>query len=81
MKVNLYEAKSQLSSLVERASRGEVIIIAKNGKPMACLVPLPRVSKRKRQLGQLEGLVSLEGLDEPVDPALFESGDDPLQTP
>jgi prevent-host-death family protein len=36
--VNLYEAKTQLSKLVERASRGEEIIIAKAGKPMARLV-------------------------------------------
>lgn len=35
--VNLYEAKTQLSSLVERAAKGEVIVIAKAGKPMAKL--------------------------------------------
>jgi prevent-host-death family protein len=35
--VNLYEAKTQLSSLVERASKGEEFIIAKAGKPMAVL--------------------------------------------
>ncbi len=35
--VNLYQAKTQLSSLVERASKGEEIIIAKAGKPMAIL--------------------------------------------
>jgi prevent-host-death family protein len=37
VQVNLYEAKTQLSSLVERAARGEVIVIAKAGKPMARL--------------------------------------------
>lgn len=36
-KVNLYEAKTQLSSLVERAAKGEEIVIAKAGKPMAKL--------------------------------------------
>jgi len=35
--VNLYEAKTQLSSLVERAAKGEEILIAKAGKPMAKL--------------------------------------------
>lgn len=39
--VNLYEAKTQLSSLVERAAKGEEIIIAKAGKPMAKLIPVP----------------------------------------
>lgn len=38
--VNLYEAKTQLSSLVEAAAAGEEILIAKNGKPCARLVPL-----------------------------------------
>lgn len=36
--INLYEAKTQLSSLVERAAKGEEIVIAKAGKPMARLV-------------------------------------------
>ena len=38
LQVNLYEAKTHLSSLVERASKGEEIVIAKAGKPMARLV-------------------------------------------
>ena len=38
--VNLYEAKTQLSSLVERAAKGEEIVIAKAGKPIARLLPL-----------------------------------------
>ena len=35
---NLYEAKNQLSSLVDRAASGEEIVIAKHGQPMAKLV-------------------------------------------
>ena len=35
--VNLYEAKTRLSSLVDRAAKGEEIVIAKAGKPMAKL--------------------------------------------
>jgi prevent-host-death family protein len=38
--VNLYEAKTALSALVEEAAAGEEIIIAKNGKPKAKLVAL-----------------------------------------
>jgi prevent-host-death family protein len=37
---NLYEAKTNLSQLVDRAAAGEEIIIAKNGVPLARLVPL-----------------------------------------
>lgn len=47
--INLYEAKTQLSSLVERAAAGEEIVIAKNGKPMAKLVPIP-ADKPKRKV-------------------------------
>lgn len=43
--VNLYEAKTQLSSLVERAAKGEEIVIAKAGKPMARLVPAAEQQK------------------------------------
>jgi prevent-host-death family protein len=39
--VSLYEAKTKLSELVERAARGEEIVIAKSGKPRAILAPLP----------------------------------------
>ena len=35
MQINIYEAKTQLSQLVDAAHRGETIIIAKAGTPMA----------------------------------------------
>jgi prevent-host-death family protein len=38
--INLYEAKTHLSDLVERAARGEEIVIAKAGRPLARLVSL-----------------------------------------
>jgi len=53
--VNLYEAKTQLSSLVERAAAGEEIVIAKAGKPMARLVPIavePPAPQPRREIGQ-----------------------------
>lgn len=37
---NLYEAKNRLSKLVDAAEEGEVIVIARNGKPAVKLVPL-----------------------------------------
>lgn len=54
--VNLYEAKTQLSSLVERAAKGEEIVIAKAGKPMAKLTPVHGIPEKtvpeKRIFGQ-----------------------------
>jgi prevent-host-death family protein len=53
--VNLYEAKTHLSELVERAAAGEEIVIAKAGQPKAKLVPLS--SRKKRELGFWRGKV------------------------
>jgi prevent-host-death family protein len=49
--VNLYEAKTNLSKMVDRAASGEEIIIAKAGKPKAKLVPCEQPPK-KRLFGQ-----------------------------
>jgi prevent-host-death family protein len=54
--VNLYDAKTNLSSLVERAARGEEIVIAKAGRPLARLVPLAKRTA-PRELGFLAGQV------------------------
>ncbi len=48
VQVNLYEAKTHLSSLVERAANGEEIVIAKSSKPMARLVSISESLKSKR---------------------------------
>ncbi|MGA3372803.1 MAG: type II toxin-antitoxin system prevent-host-death family antitoxin [Terracidiphilus sp.] len=50
--LNLYEAKTQLSNLVERVATGEEFVIAKAGKPMARLVPLAAGPKKPRMPGQ-----------------------------
>jgi prevent-host-death family protein len=54
--VNLYEAKTHLSELVERAARGEEVVIAKAGQPKARLVPLSR-PKQPRKPGAWKGRV------------------------
>jgi prevent-host-death family protein len=50
--VNLYEAKTNLSSLVDRAAKGEEVVIAKAGKPMARLVALRPQLKSPRESGK-----------------------------
>lgn len=45
--INLYEAKTQLSRLIERAAAGEEIVIAKAGRPVARLVPLAKSGPRR----------------------------------
>lgn len=56
MIVNIHEAKTQLSRLVERAAGGEEIIIGKAGRPMARLVPYVE-RKRPRKPGSLKGKI------------------------
>jgi prevent-host-death family protein len=58
MRVNLYEAKTQLSSLVERARAGEEIIIAKGGKPVARLVALAS-DRPRRKPGRGKGKIRI----------------------
>jgi len=52
--VNIYEAKTQLSKLVNQASHGEDVIIARAGKPIARLTTL-KDEKRPILFGALEG--------------------------
>ena len=57
--VNVYEAKTKLSELIDRAAAGEEIIIARHGRPVARLVSYqPRIGKR-RKLGLLAGKVRM----------------------
>jgi prevent-host-death family protein len=62
-RVNIHQAKTQLSKLVERASRGEEIVIAKAGKPIARLVPLDEC--RERRPGLVQGRLT-EAFFEPL---------------
>ena len=47
--VNIHEAKTHLSRLVEQAARGESFIIAKAGKPMVRVVAIEQVPEHKPQ--------------------------------
>jgi prevent-host-death family protein len=75
---NLYDAKTNLSQLVDRAAAGEEIIIAKNGVPLARLVPL-RGHVMPRQPGGWEGRVVIaDDFDAPLPRDLLKAfGDEP----
>ena len=53
--VNIYEAKTQFSKLVDTAAGGEDVIIARNGKPVARITTLEQPKKPRYRLGLLEG--------------------------
>jgi prevent-host-death family protein len=64
--INIHEAKTHLSRLVDEANEGKEIIIAKAGRPMARLVSVRRGRKRRR-LGPLAGRFSIpEDFDAPL---------------
>lgn len=54
MEVNIHEAKTHLSRLLEKVTAGEEVIIAKAGKPVAKLVPIKSAPK-KRAWGTAKG--------------------------
>ena len=56
-RVNIHEAKTQLSRLLERVARGEEIVIARAGKPVARLVPW--TAPRPRVLGLFAGEIEI----------------------
>lgn len=64
---NIRTAKSHLSELIQKAILGEEIIIAKNNKPIAKVVPI-RTTKHKRRIELAKGSIKIAAdFDEPVD--------------
>ncbi|NPT37410.1 type II toxin-antitoxin system Phd/YefM family antitoxin [Paraburkholderia xenovorans] len=64
--VNIHEAKTQFSRLVDAAAGGEEIIIAKAGKPAARLVPMEH-AKVTRRFGGLKGKIRIaDDFDAPL---------------
>lgn len=68
--INIHQAKTQLSKLVEEAAQGEEIIIAKAGKPIARLVAIEKVSANPRKPGAMKGQIWIrDDFDEPISEA------------
>jgi prevent-host-death family protein len=64
MEVNIHEAKTQLSRLIEKVLHGEEVTIAKAGRPVARLV---RIEQKKPVLGSAHGQIKFKpGWDVPL---------------
>ena len=64
--VNIHEAKTHLSKLIARVAKGEEIVLAKAGKPVAKIVAFEQTSKR-REPGSARGLVKIyDNFDDPL---------------
>jgi prevent-host-death family protein len=78
--VNVHEAKTHFSRLIDAAHAGETILVAKDGKPWARLVPLEN-DRPRRQPGLLRGQVQLPCIDvllAPLPPEELDATSDPL---
>jgi prevent-host-death family protein len=79
-KVNMHEAKTHLSKLVERVEGGEEIVISRAGKPAAKLVPVLQAKPGRRKLGGWEGKFEMpsdeewEAMDKEIE-QFFEEGE------
>jgi prevent-host-death family protein len=56
--INIHEAKTHLSRIVDEVAAGSEVIIAKAGKPMARLMPLSGIPRAKK-LGLLKGKIKV----------------------
>ena len=66
--INVHHAKTHLSRVLEQVLAGEEVIIARNGEPIAKLVPLANTPRRP---GRLKGKIRLgESFDEPLPVAI-----------
>ena len=66
--VNVHEAKTHLSRLLEEVAAGAEVVIAKAGKPVARLVPIVPVT-RPKSLGLLRGRIAVpDDFDAPLSP-------------
>ena len=75
--VNIFEAKTQLSKLIEKAENGEDVIIARAGKPVVRLTPL-KAEKKPIVFGLMKGEIWIaDDFDAPLPPEIlaeFEDG-------
>jgi prevent-host-death family protein len=76
--VNIHEAKTHLSRLVEQAAAGDEIVIAKAGRPLARLVAFRPAVEEPRKLGRLKGQIAIpDDFDAPLPEELLRSFEGP----
>ena len=68
--VNIHEAKTHFSKLLRRVARGEEVVIARAGQPVARLSPI-KPAKKERVPGTAKGLVTIpDNFDDPLPPEI-----------
>jgi prevent-host-death family protein len=59
LQVNMHEAKTHLSALVDNATKGTPFIIAKSGKPMVTVLSCADAQRPKKRIGFLRGEITV----------------------
>ncbi|MSP88970.1 MAG: type II toxin-antitoxin system Phd/YefM family antitoxin [Alphaproteobacteria bacterium] len=68
--VNIHQAKTHLSRLLEQVAEGEDVVIAKSGKPVARLIPF-KPARKPRVPGSMKGKIWIsEDFDAPLPPEM-----------
>ncbi len=69
--VNVHEAKTHLSRLLDAVAKGEEVVIAKSGRPVARVIP---IEQRPRKPGRLKGRIRIgKDFDAPLPAPLAEA--------
>jgi len=70
--INIHDAKTHLSRIVDRVAAGAEVVIAKAGKPMVRLSPIEGIPKKKK-LGMLKGRITVpEDFNAPLDESVID---------
>jgi antitoxin (DNA-binding transcriptional repressor) of toxin-antitoxin stability system len=70
--VNIYDAKTRFSQLVDQAASGEDVVISRNGKPLVKITRLDGGPKRRIKFGVLKGKVTIVAdFDAPLPPEVL----------
>jgi prevent-host-death family protein len=72
-KVNLYEAKVNLSALVDRVAEGETVVICRRNVPAAELRPVRTPRRKRRPVGLARGVRVPKAFFEPLPPDLLDA--------
>lgn len=67
--VNVHQAKTQLSKLLAEVEAGQEIVVARDGKPVAKLVPFAAPSGKRLRTGDWKGRITIaDNFDAPLSP-------------
>ena len=66
VQVNIYEAKSKLSKLINQVIAGEEVIVAKSGKPVAKIVPFEKPTQNRKPGSAKGKLIIADDFDAPL---------------